>query len=249
MQTNNINLARLRNEEHFQFNTEFKGLASNLDVKALNLFDAFSFYLPFYDQEEEALQLIRKSATTDQLAEADTVRDVTFRGFSDAVKSSLNHFNADKRTAAARFNVLLNQYGNVARKPFAEETAAIYKLVKEAQNAYASDISTLELKDWVEELDSKNKAFEALMASRYSEEANKTELRMNEVRINIDGAYHLFTERLDALVTINGVSAYESFLRELNARIDKYNNIIAQRKGRSEKDAARTKTENKTTSN
>jgi len=233
MEITKINLSNLRNEEHFQFQTEFKDLVIQTGASTLNIETQFTDYQILYDQEEEALQVIRKSATTEQLAEADTDRDILTRGATDAVKSGLNHFSEEKRMAAARLKILLDQYGNISRKPYDEETAAIYKLVKESQGPYAADVTTLDMADWFTELNTKNLAFETLMKSRYSEEAAKTELRMKQVRIDIDAGYRGIADRLDALMLINGTSGYEAFVRELNSRADKYNDILAQRKGRS----------------
>lgn len=236
METTKIELARLRNEEHFQFQTEFTDLVTETGAEALNIETQFTAYQPLYAQENEALQVIRKSATTKELADADTDRDTLYRGLADAVNSGLNHFNADKRAASARLKIVFDQYGNVARKTYDEETAAITKLVQEATGTYSADVATSGLADWVIELDAKNKAFDALMKSRYSEEAGKTELRMKSVRLDIDAAYRDIINRLDALMLINGSANYEAFVRELNTRVEKYNNIIAQRKGRNAKD-------------
>lgn len=227
-----INLAHLRNEEHFQLQTEFKAEISQFGAKTLNIESVFANYLPLYQQEEEALQLIRKSATTEQLTDADTERDEIYRGVADAVKSALNHFDPNKRAAATRLKVLIDQYGNVARKPYNEETAAINKLMVEVKGKYAPDVNALALTDWFATLEAKNNGFDTLMKSRYSEEAAKTELRMNQVRIAVDAAYRELIERIEALVLINGPQGYEAFIREHSARVGKFSNILAQRAGR-----------------
>jgi hypothetical protein len=236
MKTNKINLSNLHNEEHFQFHTEFKDSLTKELAETLQISEAFATFLIIYLQEKEALQVIRKSANTQQLADADKDRDIIFRGLVDAIKSGQNHFDENKRAAANRLMIVLDQYGNIARKPYNEETAAINKLEVEASTNYAADVTMLNISDWFTELGSRNKKFDTLMKSRYSEEAVKTLNRMRGVRIEIDNVYRSITSRLDALMLINGTTKYEAFVRELNARVDKYNNIIAQRKGRKAKD-------------
>jgi hypothetical protein len=230
-----INLSNLRNEEHFQFQTEFKDEINLFGAKTLNIETAFATYLPLYEQEEKALQLIRKSAATDQLIEADTERDDIYRGLVDAIKSALKHFDPNKRAAASRLKVLFDQYGNVARKPYDEETAAINKIMVESKGAYAADITALAISDWFTMLETKNNAFDTIMKSRYSEEAGKTELRMNQVRLEVDATYREIMDRIDALILINGHRGYENFTREHNARVDKFSNTLAQRAGRKAK--------------
>jgi hypothetical protein len=237
MKTTKINLRDLHNEEHFQFQTEFKDAVDKAGAGAdkLDISGEYAIYLPLYSQENEALQVIRKSHITAQLSDADLERDNLYSGFCDAVKSGTKHFNPLKRAAADRIQVLLDQYGNVARKSYDKETTDLTKLVNEFNTTYKSDINTLTIMDWVEELDTRNKAFDTLMKSRYGQEAVKTELRMVHVRYDIDAAYRAITERLDALMLLNGTAKYEAFVRELNTRVDKYHNIIAIRKGRASK--------------
>ncbi|MDX9848535.1 MAG: DUF6261 family protein [Tenuifilaceae bacterium] len=240
MNAKKINLHQLRNEEHYQFMTEFRDSVTQFNAQTLNIAEGFAQLQTLYAQELEALQVVRKSATTEQLTIADAERDALFRGFDDSVKSLLNHFDPAKQQAAARLREVLDQYGNIARKTYDEETAAIGKLLVEATGALAADIATLGLTDWIAELDRRNQAFDALMKSRYAETSARTELRMREVRLEIDAKYRAITDRLDALMIINGDATYEPFVRELNARVDRYNDIIAQRRGRNAKDDSNT---------
>ncbi|MGE0079354.1 MAG: DUF6261 family protein [Bacteroidales bacterium] len=243
-----INFGRLRNEEHFQFHTEFKSEMERVGAEPLNVVEAFNTYQPLYSKEEEALLLIRKSATTEQLTDADAERDGIFRGIADSVKSWQNHFSPEMRAAAERLKVLLDSYGNVARKPYNEETAAIAKLMLETQNEYASDVNALGLKEWFTELQTKNTAFDTLMKTRYSEEARQTEFRMKSARIELDTVYRTIVERIEALILINGTAGYEEFVRELNVRIEKFNSLLAMRRGRNAKDTDKTETPTSTAS-
>lgn len=240
MKTTRISLRNLHNEEHFQFQSEFNDSVIKLGADKLDILEAYNVYVPFFNQEQSALQLIRKSGTTDMISNADLDRDNLFRGFVDAVKSALNHFNPEKQAAAGRIQILLDQYGNVARKPYNKETADLTKLVSEMNTTYKADVTLLGLTDWIQEIDNKNKAFDALMKTRYTEGAAQTELRMIHVRTDVDAAYKAILNRLDALMLLNGAAKYEAFVKELNERVDRYSNTLAQRKGR----AAKNKSEN-----
>jgi hypothetical protein len=236
MKTLRIDLSHLHNEEHFQFNTEFKDLVLDLGAVAIDIETLFLAYMILYAQEEEALQVIRRSVTTEQLILVDTERDQIFSGLVSAVKSGLKHFNPESRLAASRLKIVLDQYGNVARESYDEETADCYKLVKEAQSTYADAIATLGLTDWIVQLNNVNQAFESLMKSRYSEEASKTEYRMKQTRLASDASLRTISKQIDALILVNGPTKYEAFVREFNARVEKYKLIIAQREGRNAKD-------------
>ena len=86
---------------------------------------------------------------------------------------------------------------------------------------------------WVKD---NNTAFETLMDERYTQESSKTQLKMKDVRINVDVAYTTITKRIDALGIVNDTETYAPFVQELNKRVEKFNNTLAIRKGRNGKD-------------
>ncbi|MCG6191387.1 DUF6261 family protein [Maribellus maritimus] len=88
---------------------------------------------------------------------------------------------------------------------------------------------------WVTELKNANNNFETLVKERYSEEAGKTHLSMKEVREQIDAAYHTITERIGALIIVNGEETYSGFVKDLNRRVEKYYRVLSQREGRNSK--------------
>lgn len=232
MKTLKSSFAALRNEEHFQFQNEFKALVEQHDADKLGIAPLFEKYLVLYSDEINSLNVIRKSATSDQLTAVDNERDAVFRGLSDTIKANRNHRNEAKRDAATRLSILFNQYGNVARKPYDEETAAIIKLLSELKGTYAADSATIELGEWIDDLESKNNEFDRLMKSRYSEGAAKSDVVMKAVRLEIDASVRDINNMLDALMLVNGAAAYEPFVKEYNARVDKYENTLATRRGR-----------------
>lgn len=232
MKTNRINLTSLRNEEHYQLLNSVQQLIEQLGAKDLNIVEIAAIMGSLNKNELEALQVLRKSANSKLIEDADDFRDSLFRGFSDSVASSLNHFDAIKQEAGRKLWIVLEQYGNVGRKPFNVETADIIKLVKECTTTFASEIELLNLTDWVSELAVRNQAFDTLMKSRYSEEADKTTLRMKQVRKDADIAFRQMLKRIDALLLIDNPANYATFVRELNARINNYNHIIAVRQGK-----------------
>lgn len=235
MKCKRLKTEELRNEEWFQFYTEFKDLTTRYGAQAIDIEALFATFSQLYADADEALEIIRKSATTEQLIEADNSRDAVFRGFVDAVKSAGNHFDPAKKEAAKRLQIILNQYGNIARKPYDQETASLYNFLQDV-NAKADEIALLGLADWTTQLDAENKAFDALMKSRYDETASKTALRMKDVRVETDRCYRDILDRLDALMLINGEERYAPYVKELDVRIERFANILAQRKGRSKKD-------------
>lgn len=235
MQLENLKLTNLRNEEHFQFNTEFNGLVIRFTPAALGIEEKYAIYLPVYNKESEALDVVRKSDKTDNISDADDIRDGTNSGLHLMVEAHTYHWDDKKREAAQRIMIVLDRFGNINKKGYAAETAAINNMWTELTTSYSDDVALLKLSGWLDELKSNNEAFEALTQERYADEATKTKLKMKEVRKVLDDAYRNITRRVNALVVVNGAEAYAPFINELNQRIEKYNLIIAQRKGRNNK--------------
>lgn len=117
--------------------------------QTLNIEAAWAIYVPAYEKETGALDIIRKSSLTDRIAAADNGRDSLNSGLDDTVKGALNHFNKAKKEAAHRLQVTLDHYGNINRKSYDEETAAINSLVADLNGQYATNVATLKLEDWV----------------------------------------------------------------------------------------------------
>jgi len=233
MKCKRLKLEDLQNEEWFQFNTEFKSLVEQYTTPAaLGIEELFEKYKPLYADADEALELIKKSATTEQLAEADNARDFLLRGFNNHVSAALTHFSEQKRTAAKHVTIAIDAYGNMARQNYDKQTASIYNFLQEMKGDYARSISVLGMNEWITLLETSNQEFSALMQTRYNETEAKTSLRMKEVRVETDRCFRDILDRLDALMLINGSGQYESFVNSLNTRIERYSNIIAQRKGR-----------------
>ncbi|MGL4956878.1 MAG: DUF6261 family protein, partial [Bacteroidales bacterium] len=120
-----LHLEGLRNEECFQYLTEVRDLTQKYGAEALDLEAIFEKFLSLYQDFDVALEKIRKSSYTQQIADADAQRDTLFRGFVDTIKSAHNHFNTNYRESARKLQIALDHYGNIAQKSYDEQTAAV----------------------------------------------------------------------------------------------------------------------------
>lgn len=231
-----IKSEKLRNDEHLNYNGEFNGLVIKYTPALLGIEQKYANYLSLYNNESEALELIRKSDKTAKLSDADRDRDGISTGFRCVVEGYTYHFADKKREAAERLEIVHDSFGNINRKGYAAQTAAIDKMVDVLLSDYSADLALLKLTEWVTELKANNEAFKAISDERYADDAAKTQLKMKDVRKEVDTAYRNITDLINALVLVNGAENYTPFINELNQRIEKYNLIIAQRKGRNNKE-------------
>jgi hypothetical protein len=232
MEVKNTPTERFHNGEHLSFFAEFKNLVLQYDPVYLNIAVPFGqLFLPHYQQEDEAFLLINKSSLTSKLTEGDYRRDRGIIGVSHLVKGYTFHFRPEIADAADRISILLDTYGNIARKSYDKETADINNLLQELRGDYSKDVVTLKLEEWIDELAAANAAFEQIRQERYTEKSQKTDFRMKDVRQEVDKSYFLMVAQINARITLEGEEKYLPFVKELNLRIDHYRTLVAQRKG------------------
>jgi len=238
MEIASLYLHNQRNAAHYQFQTDFNDFVIKYTPQALGIVEDYAAYQPLLQDEGVAFVAITKSATTEEIDGADKNRDFTFRGTADKVTNSLNHFDPQVREAARRVKIIFDTYGNLAPKPDDEESGLISSLIDDLRTKVPADIATIQLIDWIAELERLNNAFIALEATRNSEEANRTELRMKHVRVDVDAAYNKIIKRINALIIVTGEGPYAAFVKELNARIARAQDSIALSKGQAAKTSA-----------
>lgn len=229
---NRFNYAALRNEAHVQMHDSFIALVGKYNAEELGIKAVYDQYLLLFEKEKAVLDVILKSSITAELDAQDQVRDRLFRGFADAVKSALNHFDDGKREAAEKLNLILKHYGNISNRPMDQETAAIEDLnreLNEPQNA--AHVAALSLGDWLTALLAANAKFDEMMMARYAEVSQRPNVNMRECRAAVDKLFRAMLDLLDALMLVNGADKYTAFISELNAITKHYENILAQQKG------------------
>jgi len=224
--------SKFRNNEHFQYQKELSTLFEQIDPDALRIDTLVKRHRELFKSEDEAFLKITKNTFSQARNEADVERDRIFRGFDDTIKAALNHYDLGLRNNAVRIRIPVDTYGNLAQLPLNEETSAIYNLIQELRNNFADDVSVLDLNPWLDALEMKNAHYEELVQSGYEEDAVKTELKMKEVRTEVDIVVRQLFDRIEALMMIDGEESYVDFVKRLNLITEKYNIIIAQRQGR-----------------
>jgi len=236
MKVKTVRNSYMRNYEQFQFMMEVKSVFAPI-ADSLNLKEQFAKFVACLDNEDEALQKIVKSATTEEIEIADLERDNLYIGMVSTNKTAAKyHYDNDVVAAAKRLKVLFDTYGDLARKPLNEETSGIYNMMQELRGKYAVYVGIMGILGWVDALEDKNKEFDVLVKDRNAENAAKTQFKMKECRNETDDAYFNMVEDVNAMIRIEGAAKFVQLVNSLNTLVDKYNLIIAQRYGRNNKD-------------
>lgn len=227
-----IKYEAMRTELHVEYHGTVNKLLIKYSPSTLGIEMQYLAYKPKYDDEVSVLDLIRKSKYTRQIKDQDANRDTIYRGFCNAVKAGLSHYNADKKAAANRVDLTVQHYGNIARKPIDQKTAAIDDMLRELTDSNSDDIVILGLGEWLTHLNSENTTFRELMSARYKEAALRPTINMKDARKAVDKTFRDILDMLDALILVNGAEEYKNFIQEMNAVSDRYKNQMSQSEGR-----------------
>lgn len=229
-----IHLNDLQNEEHFGFQTYVDELVDEASASVLKVEPQQANHKLKLAIERTVLDLIRKSAYTSKVNDADTDRDRPIRGFFKVVKGLLHHFTPAISDAAYRVDVINESFSDITRLSKEKQTNATISYL-DALRATGADIATLGLADWVTEIERTNNVYVDLVKNRFDEKDEKPNTNMKEARVETDEAYRAIVDRINAFITIDGDAQYATFVTKLNNRIDSFAIAIAQRKGRAAK--------------
>ena len=230
-----LRLGHLRNAEHFQFQCEMRNIVTKADPTTLKIAKLFTPYMAALQKEDERLMLLRKSNFTEPLAEAESDRDLTWKGFSYIIKGNSLHHNAEIKEAGKRLLNVFKAYGNLANKPVDEETAGIYNLVVDLETKYSVDVDTIDAKSWLVELKNRNLAYDQLVKSRYAEKAEIPDADLKEVRTEVDALFRKICASIEALYELSANATeeklYKNLISQLNVVVERYKHRLARRYG------------------
>lgn len=232
MKIETTDFSRYHNEEHFQFGEDFATLVNQKEAVKLKIEPQFELFKIAHDKEKQALERIKKSTATTKLMLADTNRDNTLLGIKHLVNAALVHYDPTVRNIAQKTKIILDTYGDIARKNYSEETGAITNLIEELKKN-PSDTQIVGLTSWTNELARQNNIVQELLLSRDAEFAGLDDTPVKTVRAHADEAYRIITERLEARTVLDPDDDLTAFINSLNALVGRYNLTIAQRTGRS----------------
>ena len=186
--------------------------------------ELFAVFAGLLQKADETLEQTRKSPLTHDIKRLDTLRDSVFRALKATWKYALAEINPVKCEAAERLGVVLHHLGNLAAKPYNEATAGLANFLQELRGKYASEVELLNLTELANKLEETNNAFEATLLQRNAEASARPEMKMIELRHDINRRYLDMIERIEAQALLEGDEHFDGFIRTLNANIERYKN-------------------------
>jgi len=225
-----IHLNQMHNNLHFQLLTEFSDLVTAKTPAALRIDPLWPLFTERYAKLDAAIKKIPTNAATNAIKAADAARDAAFTGIAKCNKVILDyHYDPAWRDSAAKIEVVLHTYGNVAAKPINEETSAIYNLVQELTgDTYNPHVTRIGLMPWVVKLGVFNNNFESLIKERDRENETKSHISTKTARREIDETYNEIVKTINSLIFLGQLTGCEVFVDTYNIVIKRFNTILKQ---------------------
>jgi hypothetical protein len=214
----------LRSEAHYQFLVLFDQLLTEFpSVKSL----VSVFYADFAGllaKEKQIVDMQKSSEYTKQIAEADHLNDRLITGIRDTVNAALHHFNPDVVAAAQSIALRLKAFGEIQTKSYEEEAAAIAILIDDLNSPeFTEKALALGLEPWLLELSESLDHFNELLRLRNTEQADKPQQRLREIRKQIEIVYRNMVNHINSAAVLDSTDSYTEFINRLNVQITYFN--------------------------
>lgn len=239
IQIKTFSRSKMRNNELLTFYTEVREVINTAGPGAekLNIQALFAPFEAAIEAYSAAILNISKSALTEQIEAADAARDNLFVGICEVVRTGTRHFKAATQTAAKSLMPIIDAYMGAATRSIDDETSYITNFMNElSQEKNSAALTALGLIEWIENLSSVNTDVQILTAQRTREqvEAGTSTGAGMRTRTEVDATYDTMVQMLNALCMVGGEAKYLSTFEFINARIKHYQDVLAQRQGKSE---------------
>jgi hypothetical protein len=234
-----IHLTNLRHAEYIQFIRNFIEILDQKDLEVLQLKAKRDELNSLIDKMSLLYKPDRASSMTKILQDDDVRRDKALVGIQTAVTAFSYHFNVEFKDAAVILLNSLEKYGSgIAKQNYQAETATISAIIDEwkRETIYVEALNKLTLNDWVNELEVANTQFNTDYLGRVKEDAEAPEVKIIDLRKQINEAYQSLALRIGAFNTISDNQDYLLMLKQSNSLIEKYNAVLVARAAKSEKE-------------
>ena len=170
--------------------------------------------------EDEAYRTITRSPLSDQIAEADQVRDNTFVGLRTMVEALGRVGTAAQKEAAPRVLQAMRDYQVNISEGYELESTHIAQLIQQLEvSPLADDCTTLAVTALVGQLKTENQQVQTLIAQRNEQQAGIDTQAMQRARVAADLVYVETVMVINAFAVVEqqqGVSPYDHAIDVIN---------------------------------
>lgn len=231
---NSITLYSLRNSEFIQFLTDFLAIVLQKDPTAMQVKKQYDAVAALENSLEALFKTDKGSDITDELIALDLRRDNAFNGISTLVSGYSYSTDAAVKQNSKLLTDHLALFGiGIAKDNYQSETATLRNIIADWTNKpeLKAALTALNLISLQTELEAANTAFGTKYLERAQEVGAVSPDTIKAKRLEAANVYYKLRDALDAHFTLeDGAEPYASTINSLNALIDSYNTLLANRK-------------------
>ena len=176
--------------------------------------------------EDEAYRTITRSPLTEQIAEADQVRDNTYIGLRTMVEALGRVGTAAQKEAAPRVLQAMRDYQVSVTENYELESTHIAQLIQQLEvQPLSDDCTTLAITPLVSQLKTENQQVQTLIARRNEQQAGIDAQAMQRARVAADLVYVETVMVINAFAVVEqqqGASPYDHAIDVVNQDQDYY---------------------------
>ncbi len=241
MKITKIRLEYLQNEEWYTYETFLIKLIKKTGSVAVALAALLALLEQNNVDANAALEIIRKSRLTEDIEQADLLRDRLIGALNNYVRSYLHDIDPAKQRAARNLMIVIDHYKNMASAPQDQESGMIVNFVKELEEKCADDMAAISLEERKDQLKTVNQQFITLQNQRSIDTGDQTTLRMVGIRRDGNELIRYIYSQTEILLKSAATPELTQFANELDAENRRVNGNL-HRKGSNGKDSPETGT-------
>lgn len=218
-QITSISLERLPNGAHFVFmGNVLKRAEGDAKVKQ-KAGELINKLKAAFEKEDEALQVSRKSLTTDDIVTADELRDKLYMSYKKAVRAYLGFPVPAQAQPAKVLWQHIQDYKIDPKMQLDKETGLMINLIDDLEKKYTTEVAALNLTGFVTQMKQANEQVRSLTEKRTDERTSVVVGALKMARANADEAYKDLVMMVNALAVVEKDEAYNPFIDYMNQEI------------------------------
>ena len=210
-------------------------LADSAAGYTVGLKEAANKFSTAVDELDKVLEPARNLPSTKEATQKDEDRDKAWNAFRRIAKATKGHPNKEIADFAVKTEEIFLRYGDMLPLAQQEETARIDNLVQDLKALDTTKMTQAGFTPFLTDLEQKQTAYVAISDTQSSEHGHRMVGVIKQKRTEADAAYRRLVETVNALVVVNGETAYKEFVLDLNGRIDQNKAMLANRRTIAEK--------------
>lgn len=223
---NQVDFSHFKNNEHAQFHSVLKNELIAETPEKLGVIKFYSSYANALTAELAAIEVEQGSQHTKTIEDSDLYRDQLYRSFVLNNKACLFSFDSEIQNAASRIQRIIDQVGDMRKQAYNLESETLTSFINQLMSNYSTDIALCNSTTLLQKLDEANKSFIVDFSTRSSEISTRVSGDVRAARVNVDIVFKNMCNVINAMVLLNGVDDYSTFIDKVNYQIDYYKNTI-----------------------